>query len=239
MDMRSSERAPLAQAVELAGLQPGERVLDLSGRAGGVALQVAGMAASVESVQPDEGLAVEGRRLAEMLGRENVYFHHVPLDRLPFDAGQFDVVFWCLTLAQTPLPMRTLAEVARVLRPGGRLVLQEVTAFGRPTLDLRMAELERRRNQRHVAFYTEEELRALLETPGLAVLRKGRTCLTQHFDYWVDTAVASVGEVEELRRAFFTLSLADQALLDLSLADEHISFTYPVLTLLIERTGRG
>jgi SAM-dependent methyltransferase len=233
--MRSSERAPLAQAVELAGLQPGERVLDLSGRAGSIALQVASVAASVESVQPEEGLAAEGQRLADMLGRENVYFHHVPLDRLPFDPGQFDLVFWCLTLAQAPLPLHTVAEIARVLRPGGRLVLQEVTAFGRADLDLRIAELERRRNCRHVAFYTEEEVRALLEAPGLSVSRMERTSLTQHFDYWVDTAVVTPEEVEELRRVFFTLSLADQALLDLSLADEHVSFTYPVTTLLVRR----
>jgi len=230
--MSSSEQEPLAQALGLAAPQPGERVLDLSGRAGTIALQVAVTAASVEAVQPDADLAAEGRRLAVAMGRDNVYFHAGPLHGLPFDRGQFDLVLCCLTLAQESGPVAALTEIQRVLRPGGRLVLQEVTAFAYPSLDLKIWELERRRNPRHVVYYTEEQLRALLELGGLGAAIEEHCGMTQDFDYWADTGRVASEEAAALKRVFFNLPLVDQDRLDLALGDGRISFTYPVTTVL-------
>ncbi len=218
-------------AVELASPERGERVLDLSGRAGAVALQVAATAASVESIQPEEELAAEGRRLAVVMNRENVYFHSGPLHAIPFDRAQFGLVLWCLGLAHEPRPLATLAEIRRVLTPSGRLVLQEVTAFGHPSLDLKVWELERRRNPRHIVYYTRAQLEVLLNLSGLRVEREETTAVTQGFDYWVDTASVSSEEAAGIKRIFFDLSLPDQDLLDLVLDDGGISFTYRVTTL--------
>jgi SAM-dependent methyltransferase len=232
--MSFGEREPRAQALELAAVQPGQRVLDLSGWTGGFALQVASVAASVEVVQRDPELAAEGRRLAEVMGLGNTYFHVGPSHQLPFDAGQFDLVFWCLTLSQEPRPLATLAEIRRVLMPSGRLLLQDVVALGEASLDLRVRELERRREPRHVLFYSEDEVQTLLVLAGLDVAQRTTSGLTQDFAYWADSAALLPGEAEELKRVFFSLSPADQDCLDLALADGQISFAYPVLTLLVE-----
>jgi len=194
-------------------------------------LQVAATAASVEAVQLDAELASEGRRLAVAMGRQNVYFHAGPLHDLPFDRGQFDLALWCMGLAHEPRPLATLAEVRRVLRPGGRLVLQDVTAFGHALLDLKIWELERRRNARHLLYYTRDELGALLSLTDLRVEREERTGMTQDFDYWADTASIPLEESAGLKRVFFNLALDDQDRLDLVLGDGRISFTYPVTTL--------
>jgi SAM-dependent methyltransferase len=230
--MGSSEQEPLAQAIGLAAPQIGERVLDLSGRAGTIALHIATTAASVEAVQPDADLAAEGRRLAVAMGRGNVYFHAGPLHSLPFDRGQFDLVLCCLTLAQELRPVAALTEIQRVLRPEGRLVLQEVTAFAHSSLDLKIWELERRRNPRHLLYYTEEQLYALLGLGGLEATTEEHSSMTQDFDYWAATGRLSVEEAAMLKRVFFNLPLADQDRLDLALGDGRISFTYPVTTLL-------
>lgn len=235
-DEHNSEGDPLTMAVVLADPLPGERVLDLSGRAGSIAIQVAATAASVEAVQPEKGLADEGRRLARAMGRENVFFHSSSLDRLPFDTGQFDLVFLCLALSREPRPLAAMREVRRVLHPEGRLVLQEVLSFGDPALDLRVWEMERRRIPGHLLFYGRDEVLALPASAGLVVDREQLSGLTQDFDYWAGADGDAVGDagaavVAESKSVFFSLSPSLQERLDLSLADGRISFTYPLLTL--------
>jgi ubiquinone/menaquinone biosynthesis C-methylase UbiE len=232
------QQDPLARAVVFADARAGERVLDLSGRAGSIALQVAPAAASVEAIQPAAELAEEGRRLARVLERENVYFHACALHRLPFDDGQFDLVFWCLGLSREPRPIGTLEEISRVLAPQGRLVLQDVVAFGRPVIDLKVWELERRRSAHHLLFYQEAELESLVSLAGMQISRREHSALTQDFDYWADTTGAGRDEIDELKRVFFTLPPREQDELDLALADGRISFAYPVLTLLVERARK-
>jgi ubiquinone/menaquinone biosynthesis C-methylase UbiE len=170
--------------------------------------------------------------LAVAMGRDNVYFHAGPLHSLPFDRGQFDLVLCCLILAQEPRPVAALTEIRRVLRPGGRLVLQEVTAFDHPSLDLKIWELERSRNPRHLLYYTGGQLYALLGLSGLEAETEEHSGMTQDFNYWADTGRLSGEEAAMLKRVFLNLPLSDQDRLDLALGDEHISFTYPVTTVL-------
>lgn len=237
----ASERGPMELAVSLAAVQPGETILDLSGRAGNMALQVAASAGSVETVQSEPELAEEGRRLAKSMGHDNVFFSTASLDDLPFDAGQFDVVLLCLGLAREPRPLAALAEVRRVLRPTGRLVLQEILAFGEPALDLRLWEAERLLSPRHLLFYSLEELYALIDAAGLGVDVEEASDLAQDFAYWAGSggaaggaraSAANAARVQACRRMFLSLGPGFQQRLDLALADGHISFTYPLGTLL-------
>ena len=223
---------PFAEALALASPRSGDRVLDLSGRAGLIALKVASVASVVEAMQPDDELAEEGRRLAQTMNTSNVFFHAGPLHRLPFDSGQLDLVIWCLGLAQQPRPLGTMAEIARVLSPGGRLVVQEIMAFGHPPLDLKIWELERRRNPGHFLYYTEEEVEGMLSLTKFQVSEKIQGRMTQDFAYWADGGNMAPEEAEQMRQTFFTLPPADQDRIDLALSDGRISFVYPVLTVL-------
>lgn len=230
METTHSQEGPLTLAVRLAAAGAGERVLDLSGQAGSVALQVAETAASVEAVQPSTQLAEEGRRLARSMGRDNVFFHSGPLERLPFDSGQFDVVMLCGALARERHPMATLTEARRVLAPAGRLVLQEVVAFGDPALDLRIWEMERRRDPDFVLFYGRDELLVLTDSAALRVEEEVGSVLTQDFGYWAGSPDKG-GQVAASKTVFFSLAPALQERLDLTLADGLISFTYQLVTL--------
>lgn len=238
MERDPAERQPVEQALALADIRPEERVLDLSGLAGGLALRVAGLVTSVEAVQPDDGLAEEGRRLASTLDLDNVYFHTGALHALPFDAGQFSLALWCRGLSQQPLPLKVLSEVKRVLAPGGRLILQDVTAFGLSELDLRIWELERRRYPGHLLFYTAEEIETLVTLAGLVIKRSERGTLTQDFGYWAGDPRLTDDDIREVKQMLFALTPPCQDLIDLTFTDASISFSYPVVTMeLIPREG--
>lgn len=227
------EQQPLDQVLALAGVLPGERVLDLSSHTGGPSLCVATVASSVEVVQPDEDLAREGRRLASTLALDNVYFHAGRLQELPFDTGQFSLVMWCRGLSLELQPLAVFAEICRVLSPAGRVVLQEIMAFGRPDLDLRLWELERLRQPQHLLFYTREQMSTLVSLGGLATAREEQCTLTQDFDYWAGGSLLTESNVATMKKALFTLSPAHQDLIDLSFSDSRISFGYPLTTLLL------
>jgi ubiquinone/menaquinone biosynthesis C-methylase UbiE len=119
------------RTITLAQLQPGETVLDVGCGTGTLALEVArrvGKEGRVAGVDP--GTQQIARARAKTARR------HVPIDfqigvieQLPFPDQTFDVVFSTLVMHHLPAPLKRqgLAEIARVLKPGGRLVIADFT----------------------------------------------------------------------------------------------------------------
>lgn len=79
------------------------------------------------------------RRLAK-LGRSAEVIR-APADALPFDDGSFDTVVSTLVLCTVEDPAAALAEVARVLRPGGSLLFLEHVRSEQPRLARRLDRL--------------------------------------------------------------------------------------------------
>jgi SAM-dependent methyltransferase len=55
----------------------------------------------------------------------NISPHLASADALPFGSGGFDAAYLVTVLGETPVPLATLTELRRVLKPGGRLVIGE------------------------------------------------------------------------------------------------------------------
>lgn len=79
---------------------------------------------AVTAVGPEDAIAPRAQRRAAEAG---VAVEHVSGDarRLPFDAGRFDTVVATFVLCTIPEPDRAVRELARVLRPGGKLLFLE------------------------------------------------------------------------------------------------------------------
>jgi ubiquinone/menaquinone biosynthesis C-methylase UbiE len=86
--------------------------------------------ASVERVtltEPDASMRhlLEGRRDSASVRAGEVQIVDAPAEALPFDSGSLDAVVTTLVLCTVPRPEAALAEIRRVLRPGGALVFLE------------------------------------------------------------------------------------------------------------------
>lgn len=128
---RSQGRELRRRAAALAGLRPGEQVLDVGCGTGTLVLEAqrfVGRAGRVVGIDPSSQQVARARAKAAR--------RHVPIEfqigvieQLPFPDETFDVVLSTLMMHHVPTPLKRqgLAEIARVLKPGGRLIIADFT----------------------------------------------------------------------------------------------------------------
>ena len=101
----------------------GERILDLAAGTGASAVALARSGADVVAADFSPGMIAEGRRRHGHV--EGVEFRQADATDLPFDDDSFDTVTISYGLRNVNEPKKALAEMLRVTKPGGRLVVSE------------------------------------------------------------------------------------------------------------------
>ncbi|MCC6791822.1 MAG: methyltransferase domain-containing protein [Thermomicrobiales bacterium] len=113
----------LARLVELVHPQTHERLLDIATGGGHVARSFAPLVAEVVASDLTPSMLVEAEKYFRELGLTNVTVAEADAEELPFADASFDIVTCRIAPHHFPHPERFVAEVARVLRPGGRFGL--------------------------------------------------------------------------------------------------------------------
>jgi demethylmenaquinone methyltransferase/2-methoxy-6-polyprenyl-1,4-benzoquinol methylase len=125
------------RAADRAELRPGDSALDVCCGTGDLALELAGRVAPAGHVigcDFSEPMLDLAREKAAQRGADGVRFEWADALGLPYDAGRFDAVTVGFGVRNLANLERGLGEMARVLRPGGRLVVLEITQPTRPPL---------------------------------------------------------------------------------------------------------
>ncbi|HSD61649.1 MAG TPA: bifunctional demethylmenaquinone methyltransferase/2-methoxy-6-polyprenyl-1,4-benzoquinol methylase UbiE [Burkholderiales bacterium] len=124
--------------VETAGIRPGERVLDIAGGTGDLALAFRrrlGDSGEVWLTDINRSMLEVGRdRLLD--AGVNLPAVQCDAERLPFRSGHFDCVTVAFGLRNMTRKNAALAEMLRVLRPGGRLLVLEFSRVWKPLAPL-------------------------------------------------------------------------------------------------------
>jgi SAM-dependent methyltransferase len=113
----------------LGEMRPGQVVLDLGSGAGLDSMLAARRVAPtgrVIGIDMTEEMVEKARRNAQALGLSNVQFLHAEVEKLPLDDGSVDVAISNGVFNLCPDKGKVLAEVFRVLRPGGRLQMADI-----------------------------------------------------------------------------------------------------------------
>ncbi|MET0735436.1 MAG: demethylmenaquinone methyltransferase [Microbacterium sp.] len=101
----------------------GQRILDLAAGTGASSVALARSGADVVAADFSPGMIAEGRRRHG--GIPNLSFEQADATELPFADGEFDTVTMSFGLRNVNEPKKALAELLRVTKPGGRLVVCE------------------------------------------------------------------------------------------------------------------
>jgi demethylmenaquinone methyltransferase / 2-methoxy-6-polyprenyl-1,4-benzoquinol methylase len=120
------------RAADLAGVGPGDRALDVATGTGDLALELARRGAEVVGSDFSEGMLEHAR--AKARGMSGVRFEQANALELPYADAEFaaaTVGFGARNFSDLD---RGLSEMARVVRPGGKVVVLEITTPTKPPL---------------------------------------------------------------------------------------------------------
>lgn len=122
--------AGVANPWELGRLEPGEHVLDLGCGAGTdtlVAARMVGAGGRVVGIDMTAEMLEKARAAAKEMGVANVEFIEGEIEQLPLPDGSVDVVISNGVIDLVPDKDAVFVEIHRVLRPGGRIQIADVT----------------------------------------------------------------------------------------------------------------
>jgi ubiquinone biosynthesis O-methyltransferase len=163
-----TERLERQLILELAGNVAGREILDVGCGDGAFALELAERGAAVTGIDASSAMIDAARTRARRHNAE-IDFQVAQAEQLPFPSEQFDVVTAITILCFADDPAPVLREIARVLRPGGRLVIGELGRWSSWAAGRRVRAWFGSQLWRRARFRTRRELQLLAERSGLAV----------------------------------------------------------------------
>lgn len=186
---RQDDSVRLRHLLNFAKLPTDLRILDIGTGIGLLPLMLAvdgaklvvGIDISPEMLEQAEYLRLS--RGGESAAR--VTFRLAPAHALPFHDDLFDAVTCRLVLNHARRPERILKEAARVLRPGGILILAELLGVDNTVKRATQNAIEERRNAAHVAARGAEQYNKLVVEAGLVIEAKEAISFERELEEWL------------------------------------------------------
>jgi SAM-dependent methyltransferase len=173
-----------------------ERALDAGTGAGTLALALAPLVGEVVGVDVVRELLDAARRQAP----PNVTFIEGNIASLDFESFSFDVACTRRTLHHVPRPELVVAELVRVTRLGGAVVVEDQIAPVDPLSALELDRFERARDPSHTRTLPDIDLRHLFEANGLVLVTSRVRLERRPLDAYLDLA-GCTGDTREQVRA--------------------------------------
>lgn len=164
----TTERRERRLILELVGDVRGRKVLDVGCGDGELTIELSRRGAIATGIDASAAMIEAATDRAKQCGAD-VAFHLARAERLPFADEQFDVVTAITILCFVEDAAPVFREMARVLRPGGRLVIGELGKWSTWAAGRRVRAWLGSPLWRHGRFRTARELRALAVQAGFSV----------------------------------------------------------------------
>lgn len=174
-----------------------QRVLDISTGKGRFAVNLAARGADVTALDIAPQMLALAQRAADEHG-VGVQFLQADAEQLPFADAAFDVALCMEAIMHVPHPQRLLDEMARVTRPGGKVILSmtnrwRLNALGEApgALYRRLGLAQQPTTPRYMWHYSASEFKRFFERAGLTIERlHGQGLFQANARLWLNSEVS-------------------------------------------------
>ena len=181
----------------LAPFSGDERALDSGCGTGALAYALAAHVGEAVGVDLDEDFLAAAREHAP----PNCTFMAGDVQALPFGYGEFDIAGCLRVLHHVRRPELAVSELARVTRPGGRVLIVDQLGSIDPIHSLEMDRFERERDASHTRLLPDGDIRGLLDANDLTVLENEIVTEQRDVERFLDLVGLQGEERERVRRS--------------------------------------
>ncbi len=178
---------------------PGAAVLDMGCGAGHASFAVAQHAASVVAYDIAPPMLATVEAAARERGFSNIRTQQGAAEKLPFGDASFDWVVSRMSAHHWHDVPLALAEVRRVLKPGGRVLFIDIAGGEHPLLDTHLQAVEVLRDGSHIRDYRADEWLSFFAAAGFEAVVRERWRLDIEFASWVARMKTPQPRVEAIR----------------------------------------
>jgi len=222
--------------VEASGAGPADTVLDVACGPGLVVAAFARVARHVTGIDLTPAMIERARALVDERELANVTLTLGDVRPLPYPDGAFSIVVSRFAFHHFLEPAAVLAEMVRVCRPGGRLVVADAAVSPDPARAAAFNRMEKLRDPSHVRAMPLAELAALFAGAGLPVPAVTRCEVRAEVEALLSRSFPDPGGADAVR-AMFVASLPDDGLgVGARRHEGAIHFAYPVAILVAARS---
>lgn len=177
-------------------------VLDVATGAGHVAMKIAPFAKKVHAIDITPKMITLLQDGLESKSIKNVETSIMHADNLEFADNSFDAVT-CRFAAHHFLDVpKFLSEIKRVLKPRGKLILEDIIAPSSKPMGEFVNHINRLRDHTHVREFSESEWESMFQEQGFLMLRKRDNPLKHELDDWFKRAKTSHEDRENVVEKF-------------------------------------
>lgn len=170
-------------------LQPHFQVLEVAAGSGKLSRAIAPFVRKVTLLDRDRTQLESGLKIARKIGTTNLKTRRGFAENLPYANETFDLVVTRWGWHHFCRPDLVLAEMKRVCRKGGRIVVIDRVAPGNSHWAREYDRLEKLRDPSHIRAFPLYEIKQLFRQAGLSIVRTESRDFPIEFQTWLDRKV--------------------------------------------------